>query len=440
MPEKTTDKRPPRHLRGLRSHGIARGIGIAVVAVLACVSGGAYGLARHFQGNVDTQNVDFLKQGSKKADPKDAAAGKSLNILILGSDWRGGTNSSIVKDGAKQGDTARSDTTMVMHISADRKRIDFVSIPRDSLVDIPRCQLDSKGATIASAHTNDMFNNAFAYGWDTAKSLGWSDSKSFGAGAACTWKTVESLTGIAIDDYVVVDFSGFDGVVDALGGVDVCVPQAIDDPRASHLVLSAGWQTLKGKTAISWARTRHGIADGSDIARIGRQQALVGAISNKFFAQNYVTDSPRLLKFVDAVTKSMHTSSDLGSFSFLLGLGFSMRHLDTSNVTFRTVPWHYDVTDPNRVDWTTDQAAAMWDKIAHDEPIGDIATKKTTKASSGGTKTSTSTPKAASTPKATKKASTPKKVVTGSENSPLSAGDLPTTAAQCDAAIKAAQG
>ncbi|PJI94234.1 LytR family transcriptional attenuator [Luteimicrobium subarcticum] len=424
---------------------MARWVGLAAVAVLASAGGLSYGLARHFQGNVDTQNIDWLKEQAaaprpdaarSPADPQDAAAGKDLNILVLGSDWRGGDNDTVTKDQALQGNAQRSDTAMVMHVAANRKRIDVVSIARDTMVALPSCQLDKKGAVRTVASSYAMFNEAFARGWDTAQAAGWDESKSFGAAAACTWQTVRDLTGIRLDDYVVVDFAGFDAMVDALGGVAVCVPQDVDDPQASHLELTAGWQTLQGKTAISWARTRHGIADGSDTARIGRQQALVGSLANTFFAQSYVTDTPKMLKFVDAVTRSLHTSSDLGSLSFMTGLGFSLRNLDTAAITFRTVPWGADPYDENRVVWQAAAAAALWDKIAHDKPLGDITTPK----KSGTGATTSTAPSATPTPKRTGGAGATggKRLVTGMEGTPLSAADLPTTKAQCDAALKAA--
>ncbi|PJI94235.1 LytR family transcriptional attenuator [Luteimicrobium subarcticum] len=423
-----------------------RGVAIAAVAVLATAGGVSYGLARHFQNNVDTQDVDWLKHPqhtaaakAKAATPEDQAAGNALNILVLGSDWRGGSNDTVVKDQGAQGNAQRSDTAMVLHVSADRKRVEVVSIPRDSIVDIPACQLDSKNTASTNASSGDMFNNAFAYGWDVAKQHGWNDSKAFGAAAACTWQTVESLTGIELDDYVVLDFAGFTGMIDALGGVDVCVPEHVDSKKAGHLVLDAGWQNLDGKTAIKWARARYDIADGSDIARIGRQQALVGSVVNKFFAQNYLTSAPRMLSFVDAVTKSLHTSSDIGSIGYMTGLGFSLRHLDMSNVTFRTVPFYYypvDSAHRGKVGWQTDRAAALWAKVAADKPIGDTASTASSKPTASRTASSGTTTTTAPTKKPA--AATPKRVVTGMDSDPLAAGDLPTTAAQCDAAITAA--
>ena len=95
-----------------------------------------------------------------------------------------------------------------------------------------------------------------------------------------TLKTVEKMTGIRIDDFVVVDFNGLSKVVDSLGGVNVHVDEAIDDSDYTGLTLDEGCQKLDGQTALQYARVRHGVGDGSDISRISRQQKLMNTISN----------------------------------------------------------------------------------------------------------------------------------------------------------------
>jgi len=409
------EKGAPRHARFLHTHGVAKVVGLVLVGALAAVSSGAYAFVRHYQGNIDSNDTSFLVAKDKKSkDPSDPDAGHDLNILILGSDSRGGANGSIVKD--KNGGQ-RSDTTIVLHISADRKRMEAVSIPRDSLVDIPACQIDSKGhSTGTSPHT--MFNAAFSFGADKAKAIGGDESAQIAGGAACTWQTVESTTGITLDGYIVLDFSGFEGMINALGGVPMCIPTDIDAPKA-NLELKAGYQTLRGKTALGYARAREGVGDGSDLSRIKRQQELMGAISNKVFSQNFLTDSPKLLKFLDAATKSLHTSKsdgglNLGSITSIAGLGLSLRHMSSSDVTFLTIPNGADPTNRNRVVWSEPAASEIWTKLAEDKPLTAAeekaakkakaastakATSKSTSGSTGKSSGTTSKPSSSSTPK-----------------------------------------
>ncbi|MFC8731697.1 LCP family protein [Luteimicrobium sp. NPDC057192] len=431
------EKGAPRHARFLHTHGVAKVMGLVLVGALAAVSSGAYAFVRHYQGNIDTADTSFLVAKDKKTkDPSDPDAGHDLNILILGSDSRGGANSSIVKD---KNEGQRSDTTIVLHVSADRKRMEAVSIPRDSLVDIPACQVDSKGHSTGTApHT--MFNAAFSFGADKAKALGGDESAQIAGGAACTWQTVESTTGITLDGYVVLDFSGFEGMINALGGVPMCIPTDIDAPKA-NLELKAGYQTLKGKTALGYARAREGVGDGSDLSRIKRQQELMGAISNKVFAQNFLTDSPKLLKFLDAATKSLHTSKsdgglNLGSITSIAGLGFSLRHMSTSDITFLTIPNGADPTNPNRVVWTQPAASEIWTKLAEDKPL----TAAEEKAAKKKTPTSTSTAKSTSKSTAGSSASsgTTKKPSTSStpkdrDKDGITAADVVSSKAACTA-------
>ena len=137
---------------------------------------------------------------------------------------------------------ARSDTAMIMHISADRSRVDVISIPRDTIVDIPSCTF-SDGSTVEESE--GQFNTAFANGAGTG-----SDKKAVTAGVACTIKTVEALTDVYIDESIVVDFSGLSTMVDALGGVTLYVDEDIDDSEYTGLVLERGCHHLDGATAL----------------------------------------------------------------------------------------------------------------------------------------------------------------------------------------------
>ena len=409
------EKGAPRHARFLRTHGVAKVVGLVLVGGLAAVSSGAYAFVRHYQGNIDSSNTSFLVAKDKKSkNPGDPDAGHDLNILILGTDSRGGANGKIVKD---NNGGQRSDTTIVLHVSADRRRIEAVSIPRDSIVDIPSCQIDAKGHTTGTS-SDTMFNAAFSFGADKAKAEGGDEAKQIAGGAACTWQTVESLTGITLDGYVVLDFSGFEGMINALGGVPMCIPEAVDVPKAD-LKLKAGYQTLKGADALGYARAREGIGDNSDLSRIKRQQELMGSISNKVFAQNFLTDAPKLLKFLDAATKSLHTSKtdgglNLGSVTSIAGLALSLRHLDASNITFLTIPNGQWAQNHNRVAWTEPAASEIWQKLASDKPLTAAeekaakkakakstskATSKTTTGTSGKSSSTTKKPSAPSTPK-----------------------------------------
>ena len=332
------------------SHRTAlRVLRIAVVAVVALalvgVGGGGYALYR-LQGNIDAQDVTGLL-GDRPGDEatQDPTTGNdAVNLLLMGSDTRelsDGTGGAY--GGAEADPGARSDTTVLVHLSADRRSATVVSIPRDSMVQIPSCTLADGTTTEAQL---GMFNAAFSEG-----------------GAACTIKTVETLTGVLVDHYAVIDFSGFRQMIDALGGVTICTPEDISD-EAANLYLDAGTHTVDGETALAYARVRH-IGDGSDISRINRQQALMASIIQEVTSSGMLLRPDRLYGFLDAATTSVTADSGLASLSQLLSLAQSLQKLPADGVQFLTVPIEEYPRDRNRVQWTA-AAADLWTQIRTD--------------------------------------------------------------------------
>lgn len=355
-------KQPSRHALRKRQPGAGRIIAVIATALLVFVGSGTALAYQGLQSDVERHDLDaILDTGDRErptvadAPPSDNLSGRAYNVLIIGSDARDPDRDS---DAANVGGM-RSDTNLLMHISADRSRIDVVSIPRDLLVDIPSCPLADGGSTWAqSAGTGDggtRFNAAFALG---------GQGGSVPHGAACTILTVEEMTGIYIDDFVVVDFDGFTDVIDALGGVDMCVDEDIDAPKAK-LKLDAGCHTLDGETALGYARARVGVGDGSDIQRIGRQQELLDSIAAEVLDSNLLTDTPALYRFLRATASSMTTSERAGDLPTMAGLAYSLRNMDTENVNFVTVPfnWAGNVVTQNA------DGEALWESIRDDEPM-----------------------------------------------------------------------
>jgi LCP family protein required for cell wall assembly len=359
-----------------------------LTAILAFGAGGIAAAYNRFQGNIESKDVTSLL-GSERpiaapaADPNDPSSGRAVNLLLIGSDGRGGADGTI--GGVVAG--ARSDTTIVLHISADRKRIEAVSIPRDSHVQIPSCTMTNGKTTKA---VGERFNAAFAYGSDTG-----GDTAS---AAGCTIKTVESLTKVRIDGYVVIDFAGFIKMIDALGGVAICIPNTMDAPKAG-LHLNAGYQTLDGTTALGYARARTGtgVGDGSDTNRIGRQQQLLAATVRAIKTKNLLTNAPQLLQFLDAATRSITASPDLASIPNMAGLAFSLKDIPSSKITFMTVPFSPYPPDPNQVIWTA-AAAAIWASIAADKPVLASEAAATTPATTTPAKAATGSATAPATP------------------------------------------
>jgi LCP family protein required for cell wall assembly len=332
---------------------------MTLVAVLSLGAAGAATAVTQLTGNIDTVEMGALGSDRPKVVlPEDPNAGTPLNIVVMGSDSRDGDNDALA-GGGEIG--ARSDTTMVMHISGDRSRIEMISIPRDSTVDIPSCTT-TDGATTAELYSK-KFNAAFSQGVQVGGTVA--------DGALCTVKTVEKLTGVFMNGFVVVDFAGFSSMIDAVDGVEVCVEETIYAPEANHLSLEPGTHTLRGVKALDYARARtgDGLGDGSDLGRIGRQQEVMASLARKVLSQEVLTNPAKTLKFLHAVTDSLTMNNELASIDGLAGLAYSMRNVRPDTITFMTVPNEYDPIQTANVLWT-DEAVQLWDNVKNDRPVG----------------------------------------------------------------------
>lgn len=356
-------------MRALRSYRRARAIGLVVVAtVVFGVSAAGFAVLRWRSNVTALPSIAGLVAPptpvgpdvvAEPPTPQDEMSGRAVNLLVLGSDDRSGENAALAGADAGGG----SDTTLVLHLAADRSRADIVSIPRDSRAQIPACHLDRDPAGVMSDPREGKFNRAFATGWATGD---------LGLAAACTISTVQTMTGLTIDGFVIVDMAGFADMVDAVGGVRVCVPEPLDDDGGyTNLHLSAGWHDLLGREALDYVRARHVVGgDGTDPARIERQQRFIGALMRKVLSSDVLTNPLELGGFLDAATSSLTVSAELGSATAQLGLIWGLRDLDSQSITFLTVPWEYGTG--GYVDWT-DDAALVWSRLLADQPLNSAA-------------------------------------------------------------------
>ncbi|MFI9593406.1 LCP family protein [Nonomuraea sp. NPDC052265] len=275
---------------------------------------------------VNGNTVAAPSAGTRPADMSGAR-----NILVIGSDTRDGPGNAkygpaLARTPDKGG--RRSDTILLVHVPADRGKAVGVSVPRDSLVQIPSCG--------SSPARRDMINSAYNTG-----------------GAGCLRKTLEKLTDVRIDHTVEVDFAGFKGMVDALGGVEIRLRTPVDD-KASKLKLPAGKVMLHGESALGYARLRR-YGDGSDVQRIKRQQILLLAMLKK--ARSLGSDPARLSGFLGVVRTSVRTDLRLDSMIELA------RTTSATQMSFVTVPWKPAEDDPNRIEWRQPEAAKLFERL-----------------------------------------------------------------------------
>lgn len=407
---------------------LARRVMLCVLAVVLFLASGVGFAWQDLQSRINIFNADELLGENRPGDDlPDSYEGRAVNLLVLGSDTRSGDNNVDNSQGSEDVAVARSDTAMVMHISADRSRIDVVSIPRDTLVDIPSCTtLDGE---TTQAVTNGQFNSAFANGAGTG-----TDSRSVVSGAACAQRTVEELTDIRIDDFVVVDFDGLSTMVDALGGVDLYVEEEISDPDYTGLELTKGCHSLDGATALQYSRVRHGVGDGSDISRISRQQNLMNAMVRAAQSKNLLSAN-ELYDFATSVLEALTVSKGL-SLGALAGLGSSLQQVGMDNINFVAMPTAEASWDANRV-VPTDEADDVWEALRNDQPVPDGSGE-----SESDTTGADATPSATATPagstdgqEAADSADTPAQALTPTQDAQAQASQ----SASAEAAASAAQ-
>lgn len=328
---------PKRKGEVKRKHTVGRVVLVSTVVLALVTALSVVFLYRHLNGNLNVEDVTEAlgDERPQKTGPKGA-----LNILVMGSDSRAGEGNAI--DSEDPGNGARSDTTVILHLSADRERAYGISIPRDSIVTRPDCGED------------DEIPGAEADKWNVAFSVG---------GPACAIRQVEATTGIFIDNYVVVDFNGFKGMVDAVGGVPVCIPEDIEDPQHG-INIPAGEREIRGDEALDYVRVRYTVGSQSDLGRIKRQQTFMAAMIKKVASAETLARPDRLVKFLNEATKSL--TLDFESVGDLAGLGLQLQDIGLDKVQFVTVPWEY--TEDYSVRWLP-ESEQLWKKIREDQPL-----------------------------------------------------------------------
>ena len=347
-----------RARRSTRRRKTVRYTAWATAGTLVVVAGLGFYVVHHLLGNVQTVSLGSL---SHRPPPSraDAAGRTPLNILVLGSQTRDGqTEAAHVGNSSKDG-TDLSDTAMLVHISADRKWTEVVSIPRDLFVPIPACQDRLNPGETHPAQSEAQFYDAMGEG-----------------GPACAVATVEQMTDIRIDHFVELTFDAFIDLTNAVGGVQICVPEpGIDDPNYSGLVLSAGLHTVTGNQALAFVRDRHGLAGGMDTQRIRMQQQFMTALFNKLTANGTLEDPVTLYKIANAVTSNITVDTGLDSIGTMASIAESVGTINKKYMQYITAPYVLDAPG----EYSYDEAGAhsspgsgydeLWTYLRNDEPL-----------------------------------------------------------------------
>jgi len=330
-----------------RGHRLgALGLVVTAVAIVAATGWYAYNLNRHLDA-IPRVDDGVLQTNQGKRPPKEPT--KAVNILLMGADnpqqlVEKPTVAELLADGTWDPGAYRSDTMMVVHIPASRKAAYVVSVPRDSYVPI----YDAKGRQQGENKINESFS---AYG-------------PFG-----TWRTIENLSGVHLDHMAIIDYAGFRELTEAIGGVDVYIPETVYDSQQDQ-EWTQGWHHVEGNLALKYVRMRHGLLNG-DFDRINRQQNFLRAVLAKVLADETVGNPVTFTDTVGAITDHLTVDSSWST-KDIRGLALGLRGLDASRVRYVTLPLaRYEtipgVGDSNIID--EEAARQLW-KAVLDDKVG----------------------------------------------------------------------
>ncbi|MFF9393637.1 LCP family protein [Streptomyces griseoluteus] len=351
MPESADD--PAVSGASATGHGLARrrrrrwlrGGALGTAVLLLAAGGSGWALYARLSDNITPDEAAARELARYDKERPTALVSGAQNILLIGTDSRAGDgNGQYGRDSGAE----RSDTTILLHLAADRRSATAVSLPRDLMVRVPACPRTGGGRTEPSFA---MLNTAFQVG-----------------GSACTIRTVEALTGIRVDHHMVVDFSGFKQMVDAVDGVPVCLRKPIDD-KAAGLKLPAGRVTLDGEQALGYVRARKTLGDGSDTDRMDRQQRFLGALVEKVRSDGVLLNPVKLYPVLDAATSALTTDPELASLRGLYQLVRGVRDIPTAHVRFLTAPREAYVYDSDRDQLVQPEAGELFARLRADRPV-----------------------------------------------------------------------
>jgi len=348
------------------------GIFVKAIAMVAGASLAVAGVAVWELGNqIKNNGIDL--PNSKTLTAADLKG--PINMLVVGSDTRKGQGKGYGNE-----TSTLADVMILLHVSADRKNAVAVSFPRDLMVPWPACPSTSGGPGYLE------------------QALGQLNATIANGGPGCTLLTIEKLTGLTIPYLAMIDFKGVIELSNAIGGVEVCVANEINDPY-TQTYLQPGKYTLQGKAALQFLRTRHGVGDGSDLSRISNQQVFLTSLVRKIKSNGVLANPVQLYSLANAAARNMKLSQSLTDLNTMVSLASALKNVQLDKMVFLQVPSHGGLPAPysGRVMPNYDQANILFTKLVNDEPIT-LSAKNTGQGAVLATPSPTPTSKTTATP------------------------------------------
>ncbi len=304
------------------------GITLGVVLVSA-IAVGAFVVVDY----INRFNADAvaLEDAPEVEPPSISAFPGEFSVLLIGTDECGEVSGGLLGERCSEADGGiLNDVNLLVHVSAEPRNVTVVSLPRDLMIETPECTRED--GSIASATSKTQINSIYQ-----------------NAGLSCVAKTITDLSGVEIPFAAKIDFDGVMAITDAIGGVEVCIAQPIQDPIHTHLDLAAGEHTLVGVEALQFLRVRHGVGDGSDLSRISNQQVYMGALVRKLVSDETLGDFGALLRLANAVVHNTTLDDALAKPSTMVSIASALKDVPTSEYEFIQFPYVEYAPNPNKV-------------------------------------------------------------------------------------------
>ncbi|MFE6735381.1 LCP family protein [Microbacterium sp. NPDC057650] len=353
MSESSTSRRPlARHGQQTSPSFVGQLLKIVgIFAVVVLVSGFAVG-GYVLLGLTSTVQANAVELEGQKAVPPDIGAYEGgFNLLLTGVDTCEAKYAHLFGKRCKGSDSegTLNDVNLLIHVSAEPRRVTAVSFPRDMMVPIPSCE--NENGQVSSAMSKQPLNSAWEYG-----------------GLSCVAKTITELTGEDIQFAASVTFGGVIEITNAIGGVEVCLANPIKD-KYTGLDLAAGKHTVVGLEALQFLRTRHGVGDGSDLGRIGNQQQYMSSLARKLMSSETLGNIPVMLKLADTAVHNLTTSTTLADPMKLVQIGLALKDVPLNDIVFVQYPTAEDPDNVNKVVPEYDAAEQMWAAISANKQL-----------------------------------------------------------------------
>lgn len=328
---------------GIRLLGAALGvIAVSAIAIAAFVVVDL--------GTRATDDAVALEGAPEIAPPGLGEYPGAFDVLVLGTDECGPISKQYLGERCEGEDGILNDANLIIHVSKAPRRVTIISFPRDLMVEVPSCVRED--GFEASAMSKQPLNSIYAH-----------------AGLSCVAKTIGELAELQIGFAAKLSFDGVIEMTDAIGGVEVCIGEGGMSDAHTGIDWPAGSRTVEGVEALQFLRTRHGVGDESDLARISNQQQYMSRLAKKLLSSDVLSDPSTLLRLANTVAENIVPSDTLSNPLTLGQLGLAVREVPFTDFVFLQYPTLPDPDDPSHVVPDYDAADQMWAALDANESL-----------------------------------------------------------------------